>query len=461
MSLSDQAQDAGSEATTSDNETANMDTSTERGRSGGLNTSLAVSRKRSLNQDHGYAKNVENMCTSIVKNIAYDNNGKNNSPVFKIARTVTNPQKTVINMSNKFSVLNEELLNDESAQQALATDNKGNNQRKEKVFKKIKTPDVRPIMAKLGKDERTILKKLTTEDQCKFTVAPAGEFTRIFPKTPDAYIAISKKLDEYEVQHILFPERVNSEALKAVIRGLPLDTPPEEIEEELKENGFEVLKVVRMINYRTKKPMPLFQVFLKVSDLAKKIFEVKNIFYYHVMIEPYVQVKRTIQCHNCQFYHHKQDNCHMRPRCVKCGASGHESRACPKSIDGQVKAEDVQCANCSGQHTASFRGCPKWPENRKKLLEARRVHPQISFASITATRPHKNPQPDPQTTGLQELSTLQSIMDEIAKQLQVDSLADLIFKYNDLLTKIKNCTTLQEKQLLFVKFLSSSNPTAP
>lgn len=91
----------------------------------------------------------------------------------------------------------------------------------------------------------------------------------------------------------------------------------------------------------------------------------------------------------------------MRPLCVKCEASGHESRDCPKSVNGKVKPEDVQCANCSGQHTALFRRCPKWPEKRKKLAEAQLVTLQISFAKITAVRstPPQN-QPNPQASGL-------------------------------------------------------------
>jgi hypothetical protein len=40
---------------------------------------------------------------------------------------------------------------------------------------------------------------------------------------------------------------------------------------------------------------------------------------------------------------------------VKCGES-HESRACQKTRDAAAK-----CANCGGPHTASYRGCPRFP----------------------------------------------------------------------------------------------------
>lgn len=181
-----------------------MYTSAEGGRSDIIDTNIAVSRKRALDGT----------------NVVFKPTNRNNLPAFKLARIVSNPQNATIIITNKFSVLNEELLNDESVQQAPRTTSRGERQKKEKEIKKIKTPDVRPIMAKLGNEERKILKKLATEDQCYFTVASAREFTRIFPKTPDAYIAISK-LDEYEVQHILFPERATNDDLKVVIRGLP------------------------------------------------------------------------------------------------------------------------------------------------------------------------------------------------------------------------------------------------
>lgn len=221
-------------------------------------------------------------------------------------------------------------------------------------------------MAKIESNERKFLQDLGKDDRCSFTAAPAGEFTKIFPVTPDAYTAISSKLDELKVQHILFPERTVSNPIKAVIRGLPLDTPTEEILEELKNKNFDIVKITQMTNFRTKRAMPLFQIHLPNTEFSKSIFSVNNIFYYHVRVEPYNNVKRTIQCHFCQFYHHTQSTCKMNPRCVKCGESGHQSRDCPKSVDGRVQQDQIRCANCQGNHTASYRGCPKYPENRKK-----------------------------------------------------------------------------------------------
>ncbi|GBN79380.1 hypothetical protein AVEN_266163-1 [Araneus ventricosus] len=54
----------------------------------------------------------------------------------------------------------------------------------------------------------------------------------------------------------------------------------------------------------------------------------------------------------------------MKVRCVIC-AEAHDSRVCPMK-----KKENFtpKCANCNGPHTASFRGCPKFPKLKKIAL---------------------------------------------------------------------------------------------
>lgn len=52
-------------------------------------------------------------------------------------------------------------------------------------------------------------------------------------------------------------------------------------------------------------------------------------------------------------------------------------------------------------------------------------------------------------------------MDEIAKELNVNSLTDLIYKYNDVLNKIKSTDNMQQKHLIFMEFIGSQTPTAP
>ncbi|KAF0746765.1 Uncharacterized protein FWK35_00027517 [Aphis craccivora] len=57
------------------------------------------------------------------------------------------------------------------------------------------------------------------------------------------------------------------------------------------------------------------------------------------------------QCHNCQKYGHTRNYCHHYPRCVKC-ESEHSTDECTKQPE-----EPAKCANCSGNHTANYKGC--------------------------------------------------------------------------------------------------------
>ena len=79
------------------------------------------------------------------------------------------------------------------------------------------------------------------------------------------------------------------------------------------------------------------------------------------------------QCHRCKRFGHGSRNCTLSPVCVKCGAA-HLTGECTlpqkASLGMENNAENhkplVKCANCQGNHTANYRGCPA----RKTYLEA-------------------------------------------------------------------------------------------
>ncbi|GBM91607.1 hypothetical protein AVEN_158578-1 [Araneus ventricosus] len=76
----------------------------------------------------------------------------------------------------------------------------------------------------------------------------------------------------------------------------------------------------------------------------------------------------------------------MNTKCVIC-AEPHDSRKCPKN--GQENVER-KCFNCGGPHTASFRGCPKFP----KIKTSEKGHAGKSFASLLQReKPMATPQP--------------------------------------------------------------------
>ncbi|CAB0029884.1 unnamed protein product [Trichogramma brassicae] len=69
-----------------------------------------------------------------------------------------------------------------------------------------------------------------------------------------------------------------------------------------------------------------------------------------------------MQCTKCQKFWHTKYYCFQSPVCVKCAGS-HLTRDC--SI--KTKVTDVRCANCDGNHPASYKRCPYQKELLKKM----------------------------------------------------------------------------------------------
>ncbi|KAL4127057.1 hypothetical protein QTP88_011255 [Uroleucon formosanum] len=108
---------------------------------------------------------------------------------------------------------------------------------------------------------------------------------------------------------------------------------------------------------------------MEPSPSNHNIYKVDSICYTKIKIEAPHPKKNPVQCLRCQNYGHTRTYCHHTPRCVKCGDI-HLSSECQK--DSNTPAT---CALCSGDHTASYKGCPKF-----KLLQKGR-------SSIKTNRP--------------------------------------------------------------------------
>ncbi|GFS79064.1 uncharacterized protein TNCV_1194381 [Trichonephila clavipes] len=74
--------------------------------------------------------------------------------------------------------------------------------------------------------------------------------------------------------------------------------------------------------------------------------------------------KGITQCYSCNRFHHTAENCHITPRCLKCG-DAHQTRDC--EIE---RVEKPFCINCETYgHMANYSGCPKFPKPRKGTHE--------------------------------------------------------------------------------------------
>ncbi|CAH0551140.1 unnamed protein product [Brassicogethes aeneus] len=149
-------------------------------------------------------------------------------------------------------------------------------------------------------------KAINTKDGVKF-----------FPITSYDYRGITKFLSENgeECHTFMLQEE---KTVQVVIRGLPLEIPISDVEQDLKDHNYHP-------NYhrgQLKTEMPL--VVVKVPPEEDRIFGLSYLLRIKVKVEPLERKNIITQCYRCQKYGHAQTKCSAFPRCVKC-AGGHHS----------------------------------------------------------------------------------------------------------------------------------------
>ncbi|GBN28149.1 hypothetical protein AVEN_218064-1 [Araneus ventricosus] len=173
--------------------------------------------------------------------------------------------------------------------------------------------------------------------------------------------------------------------------------------------------------------------------------------------------KTVGQCFHCQSFAHIASKCRMNVKCVIC-AENHDSRSCPqKNLENPIK----KCANCGGTHTASYRGCPKFPK-----IRTNEVKKGFSYAAATKTTntqqiPHpamqhtaptnsilKNPLPAP--------NMLKDEFSDVFRLLNhLKNITQAIPNIKNLLNKLDNETSVENKLFLIAEALNQSSFVTP
>ncbi|KAL4156016.1 hypothetical protein QTP88_000051 [Uroleucon formosanum] len=230
-------------------------------------------------------------------------------------------------------------------------------------------PKIPPIYIKDDIDFFDFCKKIKPfTDPDGFNTKSSSSGLKLMTYSINAYRQIIKFL---EINNMNFHTYQTNEekAFRVVIRHLHHTTPTDYIKEELHSLGFITRSITNCLQYKTKNPLPLFFVDLEPSPSNHNIYKVDSICYTKIKIEAPHPKKNPVQRLRCQNYGHTRTYCHHTPRCVKrCDI--HLSFECQK--DSNTPAT---CALCSGDHPASYKGCPKF-----KLLQKGR-------SSIKTNRP--------------------------------------------------------------------------
>lgn len=179
---------------------------------------------------------------------------------------------------------------------------------------------------------------------------------------------------------------------KIAIRGLPSDSPPELIAQELASLGY-IATYVRPIRTRGGPPGCIHHVMLQRNPNNEDVYQVTELLgLTGVVVQGWRGKGRPAQCHRCQRFRHSSHNCHRPLACVRCGGP-HPARDCSRP-----RESPATCVNCGGPHPANYSGCPvlrREARNRRagtEALSAQRRRPQAPEQPSVAA--------DPQATSL-------------------------------------------------------------
>lgn len=104
----------------------------------------------------------------------------------------------------------------------------------------------------------------------------------------------------------------------------------------------------------TKIALPLFFVNLVPKPNNKDAYKLNQMFHCKIKIESPRKKNEIPQCKRCQSFGHTQNYCHKQAKCVKCGENHHTTEC------KILKKAACKCANCGGDHTANWKGCPAY-----------------------------------------------------------------------------------------------------
>ncbi|GBN96531.1 hypothetical protein AVEN_112808-1 [Araneus ventricosus] len=172
--------------------------------------------------------------------------------------------------------------------------------------------------------------------------------------------------------------------IKVDIRDIPPETPIEYVKECLiNEYNFEIEKGAQVKQFKTKRPLPIYQITLKNKAKNKGIWKINNLMLLKISVKKFERKTGSIQCFKCNLWHRSTAGCGYKPRCIKC-CGPHAKNECVEQI------KDIPtCINCKKEgHVGSYKGCEMYPK-AKQRNPSKIVNPNISYARIAQS--HLNP----------------------------------------------------------------------
>lgn len=151
-----------------------------------------------------------------------------------------------------------------------------------------------------------------------------------------------------------------------VIRGVDAETTIEELEEaiRLKYPNAKAERITKLDSEGTNERVPTtaVKIWFPMDTIPQEIHacQVKS------NVEWYIP--NVMQCQKCWQFNHKANECRKKAKCKSCRGS-HTQVTC--------WSKTLKCANCSQNHMANDRKCPKYIEEKEIRMTAAREHISI------------------------------------------------------------------------------------
>ncbi|GFU76546.1 nucleic-acid-binding protein from transposon X-element [Trichonephila clavipes] len=218
---------------------------------------------------------------------------------------------------------------------------------------------LQPIHLKITKKFRNQIKSIY-QNFPETINKSSGNFIKLYSKDVDEKHKLTQFLESYKDFEFYCIKPKLDKPIKVVIKGLPILSKTQDILSDIEKEGFSVEKVSQFISKKHKGPLPFVLITLPRNADNLKIFDLKTLGYLQVRVEGFL-VRGITQCFNCNNFFHTASECHLKPRCLKCGKE-HPTKQCPI----KERQENPFCINCQEYgHTASYTKCPHFPKPKK------------------------------------------------------------------------------------------------
>lgn len=272
----------------------------------------------------------------------------------------------------------------------------------------VSTKPVKPQPIVVPAASAPNIRSLLVAQKTSFTMRIATTGIKLFPTDVATHTSIVSILKANNLNYFTFSPR-ESASKKFVLFGLD-NYPEEEVQSMLVADGLNPAAVKKMrISKQRFADETNYLVYFSPSELISlsDLRDKKCINYTRVSWAHYkTQTPTVTQCHRCMAYGHGTSNCGMPERCGVC-AKKHTTGNCPlilekqKANQRQINPNKLRCANCNGQHAATFRGCAHREQYIKTRGPSKRPQSQQQQQKQQLQRPQRLVQPPPPTNNIE------------------------------------------------------------